>query len=68
MQLSATGRDLFLRYQGPSSNWVQCHRLWGDAEVFFKTKVTEGLNDPKNIVLVTLATEDDYKAYKGYKS
>lgn len=56
-----------MRYQGVGSNWVQCHRVW-NAERFFKTQIVRMASNEKEVTLVSLATEAEYRKFKEYKS
>lgn len=65
--LASSGRDLYLKYQGPKSMSIVCHRVW-DAHTFFQVQQAMGMKDENEIVLVTLVTPQEYKAYKGYRA
>jgi hypothetical protein len=65
--LGPSARDLYLRYQNEASNWVECHRIWGDSVTYFfnlRSRTCEAMDPP---VKVSLSNEVEYRQYKGYK-
>jgi len=61
MEMTSVGYDMYLKYQSPKSVSIVCHRVW-DGQKFFETRLAEGLKDPKEVTLVTISSEQEYRS------